>query len=398
MAGRTDEGSSLYAYMPEMARVFGDANELLGQGCWTRGEVTLRQHDGKRVSRVLWIQPTSHILGWDDWGEGENLQATQRIPRALLRCALFAPHHWIDNKNVNRLHLHYPGPALRAAFGTLLGRCAPWRPFAGLDASDADRLKVGLMHACETWPGKHRLDAFRETWISESVALLGEDELRALLPRLEEPVLKVFAEFLHEKAHAWGGPPGDGMVFVTELQRRLSRTGLPKEVLLKRVRQLCFGSYLPGHDPLEVLVSFFVEATRFLASATSGRIDDLDDGAIVGSLCELAGIVEGHLHRDVGREKTLDALDGLVLSMVHGRKRPDLGTPANFSKCLKAASLVFDHGYDLAEAATSIGIGDVAKSYGQKSPPGLRRIRTYVDNGRAIRSAIPERLLPKRPA
>ncbi len=395
VAGRTDEGSSLYAYMPEMARVFGDANELLGQGCWTREEVKLCQHDGKRVPRMLWVQPVTHILGWDDWSEGETLQAAQRIPRALLRCALFHPHHWIDGEDVNRLHLHYSGPALKAAFGTLLGRCDPWRPFAG---SDADELKAGLMDACETWPGRHRVDAFGEIRISEPAPVLGEDELRTLLPRLEEPVLRAFAGFLDEKAHPRGGPPGNGMVFVTELHRRLAQAGLPKEVVVKRRQQLCFGSYLPRQNPLEILVFFFVEAIGFLLSATSGKLDALDDGAIVESLCELAGIVEGHLRLDVGREKTLDALDGLILSVVHARKRPDLGTPANYTKCLKAASLVFDHGYGLAQAAEALGIKDVSKSYGQKTPPGLKRIRTYVENGRAIRWALPEQILPGRSA
>ncbi len=393
MAGKMDDGSSLYAYMPEMAGIFEDANEFLRQGCWTREEVTLRQHDGVKVSRMLWVQPVSHILGWDDWGEGETLQATQRIPRALLRCALFAPHHWIDGQEINRLHLHYSGPALRAAFKILLGRCSPLRPFA---SSNAQELKAGLLDACETWPGKHRVDAFGEIRVSEPGMLLGEDELRTLLPYLEEPVLKVFAEFLSEKAR--GGPPGDGMVFVAELHRRLVQAGLPKEVVEKRIRQLCFGSYLPGQNPLEILVSFFVEAIRFLVSATSGKIDALDDDAIVESLYELASLIEGHLRLNVGREKTLDALDGLILSIVHARKRPDLGTPASYSKCLKAASLVFDHKYDLPQAAAAIGIKDVSKSYGQKRPPGLKRIRTYVENGRAIRRAIPERLLPGRSA
>jgi len=395
VAGKTYDGSSLYGYLPEAAGAFADANGFLRQGCWTRESVTLRQHDGKRVPRMLWIQPTSQILGWDDWGDGETLQATQRVPQALLRCALFAPHHWIDCVGVNRLHLHYSGRALRAAFGTLLGRCGSWRPFENLDA---DRLKAGLMDACETWPGKHRVDAFGAIRVSAPAAVLSEAELRTLLPRLEEPVLKVFAKLLDKEAHPVGGPPGNGMVFVAELHRRLLQAGLSKEVLQRRIRQLCFGSYLPGQNPLEVLVSFFVEATRFLASATSGRIDALDDDAIVESLCELAGIVEGHLHLDVGREKTLDALDGLILSVVHAQKRPDLGTPVNFSKCLKAASLVFDHEYDLARAAAAVGIRDVAKKYGQKDPPGLKRIRTYVKNGRAIRKTIPERFLPGRPA
>jgi len=395
VAGKKDDGSSLYGYLPEAAGAFADASELLRQGCWTRQPVTLRQHDGKRVSRTLWIQPTSHVPGWGDWGEGETLQATQRVPRALLRCALFAPHHWIDGGGVNRLHLHYSDRELRVAFGTLLGRCGPWRPF---ENSDADRLEAGLMDACETWPGKHRVDAFGVIRVSESAAVLSEAELRALLPRLEEPALKVFAKSLNKEAHPRGGPPGNGMAFFGELRRRLLQTGLPKEVLQRRIMQLCFGSYLPGQNPLEVLVSSFAEATRFLASATSGRIDALDDDTIVESLCELAGIVEGHLQLDAGREKTLDALDGLILSVVHAQKRPDLGTPINFSKCLKAASLVFDYRYDLARAAAAVGIRDVAKKYGQKDPPGLKRIRTYVENGRAIRKALPERFIPGRPA
>jgi len=379
---------SLYDYLPSKARIFGDAHEFLQQGNWVEG-VELKQHNGKKVRRTLWVQTASHDFGWGEWGKGEGLQASLRIPRGVLRCALFYPLFWLDSVEVNSLHRHYPGRALARHAGTLLRQCDPWRPFSH---ATADALKAGLLDICKDWPGKKRVDAWGTPRGSEKPSeMLDGDALRSLYPHMEaeSPLLEVFAELLAEEAQ--DGPLGGGMSFVVELRRRLVARDLHQDAVDRRIMQLCFGVYLPNEDPLEILISFFVEGVRFLLSATSGKLNALGDDAIVQAIGGLGDIVEGHLRLDVGREKTLNEMDRLILDVVHGGKRPNLGTPADYAKCLKAASLTDDHGYDLARVASAIGIKDLTSRYGKDEPAGIKRVKLYVDNGRSILGSIPER-------
>ncbi len=74
----------LFDYLPSLARdLYTDEYEMLMAGCWT-DEVTLRQSSGRKFNRRLRVQLSGSPIEWGDWGTGEFLTASERMPGGLL--------------------------------------------------------------------------------------------------------------------------------------------------------------------------------------------------------------------------------------------------------------------------------------------------------------------------
>lgn len=392
----TKRNASLFDYLPTVAGFFADAHDLLEQGCWT-GEVSLRQHDRKRrYRRRLWVQRGWHPFEWGNWGKGERFFADERVPSGVLECALFRPHHWLDLDQVADFVDWFDPLSARSAL----------KPLTAFYVSEPppDRDAAGMHEEHVAY--RARMKDFLE------------EELRpSELPGGDALALKTFAKLLPHQDDPdppRTGPPGYGMDFVRELHRRLEKRGIVetdtqgvletrkirKELIPAEVRHLVF-AYLPELNAYDIATGFFVEAMTFLGNATTGRIDDLGEHDLLASVLEFEAIIRGHLGGASNRAKTLDATSDLLLRVVYGGSRPNLSNPPDYSKYLKAASLVVDHGFDERRVARALGLKGARSGSGDPVASEEERVRHYVDEGRKIRDAIPQRMwdggAPSRP-
>lgn len=363
MAKPQERDQTIFDYYPEIAGAYEDAYDLLHQGRWTR-EIALSRHRGQSVRRRLWVQLAGYPAGWGNWGLGERFLAAERMPPGLLRCALFYPHHWLEQASVARFFAHYDPRTSRIVLTALAGFYSESRR-RGMEPGEKE-----IVEFCQK-----RLPAH-----STSV--------------LDEEALKIFAKLLPagDSGAPKGGPPGSGLAFVRELHRRLRRSGVPSERIPFQIRSLIFGGYLPDDDPRGAAAAFFVEALKFLRFATSGRLAELREEELRRTVVEFGEAVRRSATGAASAERTVREIGDLVLRVVYGGEKPSLGNSPDYLKYLKAASLADDHGYDDTRIANLIGISDVGNASGKPAALVRARLEHYKRNGRAIRAAVPKDL------
>ncbi len=390
MARRRDDSSSLPAYMPDKTLNFSDAYDLLRQGEWV--EVKLRRRGGGEEKRLIWVQPAPLPVGfarrapeWAEWGKGERYVATERVPDAVLRCALFYPHRWMDGDGARELGDYFARGDLHGLVEFLLEACSvALADFGG----DPRWLRFRLLGWC-----RDLLDSDEDGEL--------ERKLVRVLPRVDPEAERVFEEL--RRSYPDGGLPQGGMALAQELHRRLQQKGLHKPGKGRgrsvregyaelQVRLLVFSEYRPRDHALQVAVSFFVEALVFLTCATSGRIGglgDLGDPGVRKAFVDLASAARGYVREDAGQETTLEEVQKVILRVVHGGK-PPRRSGMNYSKCLKAAQLKDRHGYAWERVAREIGMADATKTYGTSFVNAVELAKLYAENGRRILTAMPE--------
>lgn len=363
MAKPQERDQTIFDYYPEVAGAYENAHDLLDQGRWT-GEIALRGHRGQRVRRRLWVELAGYPAGWGLWGLGERFLAAERMPPGLLRCALFYPHHWLEQVSVARFFTHYDPRTSKVVLTALAGFYSESR-------------------RCGIEPGEKEIVEFcYERLPAGSTSVL------------EEKSLEIFAKLLpaRDSGAPRGGPPGSGLAFVRELHRRLRRSGVPSESIPFQIRSLIFGLSLPDDDPRGAAAAFFIEALKFLHFATSGRLAGLREEGFRRTVVEFGEAVRRSATGVASAERTVREVGDLVLRVVYGGEKPSLGNSPDYLKYLKAASLADDHGYDDDRIASIIGISDIGNASGKPAPQGGARLEHYKRSGRTIRAAIPQDL------
>ena len=389
MASRRDDSSSLPAYMPDKALNFGDAYDLLCHGEWV--EVSLRRRGGGEEKRLLWVQPAPLPVGfarrapdWAKWGKGERYVATERVPDAVLRCALFYPHRWVDGEGARELGDYFARGDLHGLIEVLIEAClTALADFGG----DPRWLRFRLLGWCGDL-----LHSEEDTELKR--------KLVSVLPQADAEAARVFEEL--RRSYPDGGLPQGGIALAQEFHRRLKHEGLHKPDKRRgrsvregyaelQVKLLIFSEYLPRDHALQVAVSFFVEALALLTVATTGRIGklgDLADPRVRKAFVDLASATRGYAREDAGQETTLGEVQRVILRGVHGGEPPRM-RGVNYSKCLKAAQLRDQHGHGWKRVAREIGMADATKTYGTPSANAVELAKLYAENGRRILAAMP---------